>query len=1500
MEEKKQGKSRKKRVLRIVKAGTAILLSFFIFLLVLINLPPVQSSLGKKAAAWLSEKTGDSLSLEKISVNPFTGIHLRHLTLLDSSGAPMLVINSMYTRPAFLQLISGHYLLHNILIDSADFRLIEHPGQNDYAFIQFIRKFSSGDTTPTENRFVLKIKRVQIEHLHFQLQDENQPPPDSTSHTMDYSDIEVLRGTLDAKNLTIAGDSITFHLGNLTAKERSGLQIRKMQSDVTISGKVFSFDNTLLKTNHSVLRMDYTMLANSWDDYSAYIDSVKMVGNFKASQLDMSDIGYFAGVMFRMKDHLLLSGGHVEGPLSDLTGTNLDIRFGKTTHFQGSLSMRGLPDFYRTEIHARIRQFSTSIKDIRNFILPQKDAHIPVPEEIDSAEKFHLKGNFDGTYYQFATKLSIQTSGKGKAVLHVVLDADSVHIRKMTARLTGHHIPLQHFVGTQALGNADFNTSFSLSDSLGFPYARITFHAQKLEALHYPYHTIRFSGHFYHDTLQNIFSVTDTNFRFSAQGYTVLSAKPKFQYHFQLNRADFYALNFWKQQHFTLSGNGTVSFTGLRPDSLTGNLSMQEVTVKLGQDNYPVQHLTFDKKINASGQMMHFRSDLFDLLVAGKYHPATLIASVEYLINHYFPVLPSPNPKGKTFSDQIRLTLLLKKPEFIGEHFIRGLNISPNTLFTAYVNQKNKELTASCYAKKLIYNGIRSKYNHLEIRTYNNQLRTSFQIDHLILRDSTAEDKTVFGLDSLRLNLGARNDSLAYNLYWHNPDTNWINKGFVNGFFIDTRKFQKFKIDSSHIFVNDTLWKIKAGNQIIHGNSTWTFKNFTIYGGRSQFALQGKAPRNNGDTLNISFRSWNLSNLDLLWNMLGFDIDGIMNGSILFSRMNNRDTQVADLSIKNFAFNHTYLGNGRILSTWNPSDNSAFIKAQVVQQQKTGREKIIDISGFYYPYRDTASFNLTMYFNKLRLKATNPFIKEYVSHLTGEADGQMTLKGSIKNPLLQGFINIKNASLIINYLNTKYSFHQKIYFNKDKIDLGTLTLHDTLGNTAVVRGEIDHHFFRNMRLNFDINTRKLLFFNTTRHMNDTYYGTAIASGNIKITGPINDINMVINAKTAKGTSVVLPLDYSTEIADKDYIIFTPPPADTVTTQPEETVLKIPEQPPSKYSIALNLDVQPSANLKIYLPSNMGDIRSNGSGILHMTVNSDGDMTLSGDYVVNKGDFNFSLGNLVKKHFILVKGGRISWSGDPYQATVYLKGLYKLKANLSSLGIVIDSTADYKNRTQVNCYIVMSHDLFNPEIRFQIHFPELDPDMQRLVYAQLDTTNTAVMNQQMISLLVLGSFSFSNAANISWNTSYYTILSNQLSSMLSKISKDFDIGINYKPGDALTKQEFDVALSTQLFDNRLIINGNFGMTYDKQNKSANNIVGDVDIKYKLTKDGRWMLKAYNHSNVNSWYYYSNYDKISPYTQGVGIVYRKEFNSLADLFRKRDRKKKAKKSSKKSKR
>ena len=1494
MKEKKQGKSIKKRVLRALLYGILTLLSLPLVLTFLLKQPLVQSMAARKVAAWVSEKTGDSLTIGLVDIDFFKGIEISHLDLRDSLGIPMMRIGNMKVSPAFFKLLYGRFLIHAVYMDTVDFRLMVHKGADNYTFINFIKKLSSGGSSSSSGVFSLRINKLTMTHIHFQLKNENDVNPQAPRNTMNYSDIDVSKASIYAHNFFLINDSLGFHLDNLTAHEKSGLFLQKMKSDVVISDRVFYFKNTLLVTNHSRLNLDYTMRTKGWSAYSDFVDSVSMYGNFRPTKLDLSDIGYFANVMFKMKDKVKILSGEVRGPVSRLVGKNLNLAYGKTTHFKGNVSMKGLPDFYSTQIVAGIKNFETSVADLKSFVIPQEDPHIPVPKSVASGEKFRLKGEFKGSYYNFFARAGIVMADSGKMNLDIRLKADTGKIQRLTANFVAGNFPLSHFIHRDSLlGNTDFTAHVAIFDTLGRQHTKLAVNIRHIEMNGYDFQNINYHGNYLTDTLFSKIRINDPHLVLRAAGYTAFAKKPRFHFKLNLNRSDFKPIGLWKQKDFHLNGLATIDFTGLNIDTLTGHIRMKNAVIGFGKDRYPVALIDITKRRENSGQQsIDFKSNLLDFQMKGQYRLATLSTDLGQFFNHYFPVLPKENRADSTGQERIQVSLLLKKPEFIGEHFVYGLNISPNTSFTALFNLRNHTLTAQGTAKKIIFNKTIALDNRLSIRTKNNQFQMSYGIRHLILKDSTAEDKTVFGLDSLRLKLDARNDSLAYSIFWHNPDSVWVNKGLLEGFFVDNRTQQQFNITRSKVYINDTLWQVDPRNEIVHSNDGWYFHHLIIRGGLSQFALLGEFPKNNGDSLSVSFQSWNLSNLDLLWHFLGFDIDGTLNGIVKITHVNGRNARVADLSIDNLALNHSLLGNARILSTWDNVSNSAFIKTQVVKQVKTGRTKTVDLTGFYYPYRDSANLDLTLQFYQLRLKAINPFFNEYISDLRGNASGEITLRGSTEDPLILGYVDVKDASLVVNYLNTKYSFNQRILFDKDKIDFGKMTLYDTLGNSAVLEGDIFHHYFRNMRMNLTITTNKLLFFNTTRSMNDVYYGKAIASGKVRITGPVNNIKMVIDAKSDAGTSVVLPLDYSTEIADKDYIIFKPPPVDSSMLQPEETVLKLHPEKKSAYAITLNMNIQPSADVKIYLPSNMGNIQSKGSGILNLKVNSDGNISLSGDYVVDRGEFNFSLGNFVKKHFELVKGGRISWAGNPYQATVNIKGLYKLKANLSSLGIAVDSTASYKSRTQVNSYIVMSHDLFNPDIKFQIHFPDLDPDMQRMVYAQLDTTNTAVMNQQMISLLVLGSFSFSNASNISWNTSYYTILSNQLSSMLSKISKDFDIGVNYKPGDALTKQEFDVALSTQLFDDRLMINGNFGMTYDKQNKSANNLVGDVDIRYKITKDGRWLLKAYNHSNNNSWYNYNNYDKVSPYTQGVGIVYRKEFTRLSDLFHRSDKKRKKK--------
>ena len=196
---------------------------------------------------------------------------------------------------------------------------------------------------------------------------------------------------------------------------------------------------------------------------------------------------------------------------------------------------------------------------------------------------------------------------------------------------------------------------------------------------------------------------------------------------------------------------------------------------------------------------------------------------------------------------------------------------------------------------------------------------------------------------------------------------------------------------------------------------------------------------------------------------------------------------------------------------------------------------------------------------------------------------------------------------------------------------------------------------------------------------------------------------------------------------------------------------------------------------------------------------------------------------------------------------------------------------------------------SPNISYDIYLPNTDETTRDKVKNAINTSDE--LNKQFSSLLVLNSFMpkettkgsgfgssspYSNAAGV--NASEF--LSNQLSHWLTQISSDVDFSFNYRTDRKLKSDEVEVAMSTQLINDRLTLYGNLGVpTTNAAAKQANSIVGDVDIDYKITPSGKLRIKAFNHSNEQQLYPLTS----NSYTQGFGLVYKEEFNSFGELWR-----------------
>ena len=377
--------------------------------------------------------------------------------------------------------------------------------------------------------------------------------------------------------------------------------------------------------------------------------------------------------------------------------------------------------------------------------------------------------------------------------------------------------------------------------------------------------------------------------------------------------------------------------------------------------------------------------------------------------------------------------------------------------------------------------------------------------------------------------------------------------------------------------------------------------------------------------------------------------------------------------------------------------------------------------------------------------------------------------------------------------------------------------------------------------------------------------------------------MDINARTDKNSVFYIPLYGAEEIYEHDFIqwaAYSPDNKNDENGNGPGYQIKM-----QGLRMNFNLEVTPDAEVQLIFDPKVGDkIRGRGSGNLRLFINTLGKFEIFGDIVIDRGDYLFTLKNLINKYFEVEKGGIISWNGDPLDANINLRAVYSLKASVYP--IAPEPMETLRKRIPVEVLFQMTGKLMNPTIIPDIQLPTADQETRNIVKNRISTDEE--MMKQFLSLLVINNFysevnpgGLGGTAQRGSGIATSELFTNQLSNWLSQISKDFDIGLNYRPGDELTTDQLELAFSTQLLNDRVRINTNLGVggtqTTAAPVSNPNNIVGDFDIDFQITESGKLHIKAFNRANDNLLI------RTSPYTQGVGFTYREDFNGFGELLR-----------------
>lgn len=697
----------------------------------------------------------------------------------------------------------------------------------------------------------------------------------------------------------------------------------------------------------------------------------------------------------------------------------------------------------------------------------------------------------------------------------------------------------------------------------------------------------------------------------------------------------------------------------------------------------------------------------------------------------------------------------------------------------------------------------------------------------------------------------------------------------------------------SEFYINNAKWNVDH-SRVVYTGKDIKVDALKIWHDGQYVLIDGSASADPENHLSVSLRDIDLNYIFNTLNINYVTFGGIASGELTASSLFSKSpvAKTERLFVKDLSYNGAVLGDAEISSHLDNEQMEITIDADVRQNG----ERTALIEGGIWVTRDSLSFDLDA--NKVNVAFLKPFMAAFSSDIKGKASGKAKLYGTFKDIDLIGRIKADTLALKLDFTNVYYSGSDSVILNPGHIEIPSFRLHDKYGHTAILKGNLRHRYFHEPEFEFRLqDADRLLCYDTNSKMNPDWYGTIYGNGSAVLRGRPGYVGLTVDMTTAPGSNFTFVLNDNQVAQDYDFLTFSDRRKEELEREKarrqnhllESDLKKKEEEGSTVFSMDLRGTVMPSALMTLVMDPKAGDkITAHGNGALQIGYDTETDeMSMYGKYTLEEGSYNFSLQDLILKDFTIRPGSSISFNGDPLAALLNITATYRVNTNLSDLDKSFASDKEL-NRTNVpvDAVLKVDGDMRDPNISLDIDLPTLTAEMARKVRSIISTED--MMNRQIIYLLALNKFytpeymggqgNGGELASVASST-----LSSQLSNMISQLTNKFTLAPSFRSdkGD-FSDMEVDVALSSRLLDNRLLINGNFG--YRDRSTSQTTFIGDFDIEYLLNRNGNLRLKAYNHFNDQNYYL-----KSSLTTQGIGIIYRRDFDNPFTFLKRRRPKK-----------
>ncbi len=1402
----------------------------------------------------------DTSTAAEMPALAFAGLSINHLQAhyLDQPGdmEGQVALDSFLLIPDRIDLNEQDIRLKKLLLNHSQIAFsmksaAEQGSDQPQAASSSEKEDTSGQTSGGSWR--ISLSELQLLQNHIKFDDKGQP---KQKRGIDYAHLDVTNFVLRASDLLYTADSSHVALHQLAFKEQSGFDLKQLQTDAVYTTHGATLDHLLLQTSNSRLSKK---LAISYSSLDALVDSPGDLGLdvvIDSARIAMKDVFYFQP---ELAENAYLSGlsgnpvylrGVVQGKLNDLAIDSLLLKVAQSTSLGMDAHLKNIMEPEEAFFDVNIGHLNTGRTDLQ-ALLPDS----LLPENIRIPTRLSLTGDYKGTLQSFNTRLQFRsTDGNGKLRAEVKNLSDTVNAAyNMTLALD--RVRLDHILKNDTLyGPVSLNLAVQ-GRGLTAKSMRAGVNGRIEQAVlqGYNYQDLILKGRIENQKGQITADMHDPNLDFSLVSNADFSDSiPAVVLNLDLKNADLYALHV-AADSLTIQGKIDADIPQLSLEKPNGKITLENWDIVNKTQNIHIDSVFLKAMTSDTLNSIQLRSPLVSADVTGDYRLSETAPLLQYFKNEYLGEDSAAAVDIDTLSDwDMRLDIRLLRSS-LWQQILPSLTAFNGAQIRGIIQSKPKALLLHGDFAPFVFSDIAVDSVLMDVHSKGGQLNygiaghaihsSAVNIPHFYLNGHLDSNAVLVNLKTL-------------------DETKKIRYHLTGNLAMKADNY-KFSLLHDSLMLNYDYWNVPTDNYVAYSPEGLIVHHLKLQDG-NQYLSVNSEEESVKKPLHIVFHDFKLTTLTQLVMNDSMAVKGVINGDATIDSLMTDPLFVSDLRLEQLAFNEVPLGT-ILLKVDNKLRNTYSVNMQL-----TGHGNDLNVNGAYYT-QDAGSFDFNVAINALPMKTVEAFSFDQLSNSTGKLTGSLTLKGTTDAPQINGAVRFQDVGLKVTQLNNYFKLkNESITFNPSGIHLDQFTILDSANNKAVIDGDVLTKKYEHFAFDLTLKADNYRVLNVPKSQGEAYYGKLYLSTDATIKGDENlpEINMNVSVENHSDLTIVM-MDENPEVVTSNGVVeFFDPDAPVDSSQLLNADSARYTSTLSGIDLSANIAIDTNALLNLVIdPVNGDNLSVRGQANLNFTIDPGGKMSLTGRYDIINGHYNMSFQGLIKREFDILRGSYIVWKGDPTSADMDITARYSVEA--PALDLVEDQLSDvsettkntYKQELPFYVLLKLQGELMEPEIHFELDMPqEARQAFGGAIYTRIKQINTqpSEVNKQTLGLLVLGHFIADNPFETAGGggveqmvrESASKILSQQLNRLAGNLiegvnlSFDLESSQDYSSGTAQNQTNLNVGLSKSLFNDRttIYVGGNIPLEGNSKQK-ASQIVGDVAVEYKLSKDGRYRLRAY---------------------------------------------------------